>query len=347
MSQGGEIGGGARDVTRMSVWQLVLLPVLAFIGMAFGMLLDVEEPCKSSLLARFDVPCKSREFASTPQFHIWLLILCASAAVWALAGAFLVGFWRTRRRALRLRPGDYVSIFVAVAALALPSFVLLSVLAGVQRGPLSFEDLPESDQFPLTHHKTKILLIVSIALLISAAAIMCMWAIAIAMNRLRPGRPGQPKPQSTDLKKFLGLRRDLGALLGLNGLLIGLGTLSAGALRNAVLAANSEPYVDSHPDEKLEFASEYVVVYGLFFTGLLAIAFVPGFLAMRSAGARLRDAAIDLPAPSDPDFDEAIAKRKALDVLLETNLSATASFKAAVVIFTPLAGSLLALVLPR
>lgn len=174
-------------------------------------------------------------------------------------------------------------------------------------------------------------MVVAIGLVIGFAAIAGTWATAMLLNRLRPENP----PTREDLERFLALRRDLTSLLAVAGALIGLATLATGALRLAVLAT-----------DRLQFASEYVVAYGLFFTGLLAIGFAPAFLAMRGAGARLRDSAHPLTAPNDADFTEVIAKRAALDVILETNLSASATFKAGVAILTPLAGSMLGLVLP-
>jgi hypothetical protein len=50
--------------------------------------------------------------------------------------------------------------------------------------------------------------------------------------------------------------------------------------------------------------------------------------------------------PNDDNFADVIARRATLDAVLETNLSASATFKAGVAILTPLAGSLVSLALP-
>jgi hypothetical protein len=47
-----------------------------------------------------------------------------------------------------------------------------------------------------------------------------------------------------------------------------------------------------------------------------------------------------LRGPSDATFFDVVEKRSKLDDLLQTNLSATTTFKAGVAIFTPLAASL-------
>jgi len=54
----------------------------------------------------------------------------------------------------------------------------------------------------------------------------------------------------------------------------------------------------------------------------------------------MREATYPLPDPSDATFFDVVEKRSKLDDLLQTNLSATMTFKAGVAIFTPLAASL-------
>jgi hypothetical protein len=103
----------------------------------------------------------------------------------------------------------------------------------------------------------------------------------------------------------------------------------------------------AHPRcTELVFAREYVLEYGLFFTGLLAIAYAPSFLAMRRAGLRLRNKTYPMLAPGSANFFERLEERRRLDEFLQTNLSANANFKAGVAILTPLAGSVVSLLLP-
>ena len=78
----------------------------------------------------------------------------------------------------------------------------------------------------------------------------------------------------------------------------------------------------------------------------MGLAFAPSYLFMRRAGAALRDWSYPLPGPQDPTFFDIVEKRNSFDVLLQTNLSATATFKAGVAILTPLAASLLSTNLP-
>ena len=68
---------------------------------------------------------------------------------------------------------------------------------------------------------------------------------------------------------------------------------------------------------------------------------------MKAAGERIRDKGAELVAPCDKTFVDVIARRRALEDLLQLNLSASASLKAGVAILTPLAGSLVALLIGK
>jgi len=60
----------------------------------------------------------------------------------------------------------------------------------------------------------------------------------------------------------------------------------------------------------------------------------------------VRDCAYPLRGPTDPSFADVVTQRKTLDELLQTNLSASATFRAGVAIITPLGGSLISPLLP-
>jgi len=292
---------------------------------------------------------QSKAFISTPQFLVWVLILCAQAAFWVLALGFVLA--TVYRRALELRHrGVFTPWLVTEIAVAAALVMLLAVafgLAGRFKFPgiakTGFKHIPSGDEWPLTHHTLKLPVLLGVALLVGVVALIGMWIVGLALDAL-----GRDTPVGAgDIGRFLGLRTDLNALLAVAGTIIGLGTLATGALRQAILAANNEPFFKKHPQLQLEFDPVYVLAYGLFFTGLLAIAFAPTFVAMREAGTRLRDHAYPMVAPSDPSFREVNERRRALEELLQVNVSATATFKASVAILAPLAGSLVALLLPK
>lgn len=287
---------------------------------------------------------KSKAFIATPQFLLWWLILCGQAAVWTLCGGLLWATVSRRMRALR-RAGALPTPTLAGlgAALAIvvvlatgPSFYLRGTFYGIESIPQG----PIPRHFPLVHYATKLSVMVGIGLLLTLLAMVGMLATALAFQGLRPQQP----PDQHDLRCFLVLRDELARLLAIAGLLVALAALTTITLRLAVLAVAHD--VAFRQDEiPLQYAPGYIVAYGLLFSGVLALAFAPSFMAMRAAGARLRDNAHPLPAPADPQFGDVVLRRRALDELLQTTLSASSTFKVAAAILTPLVGGLASLVL--
>jgi hypothetical protein len=317
---------------------------------------------------------ESSAFVSTPQFVLWLLILCGQAAIWVGAASLVFATVRRRLRHLRWRRALDGTAIAAITSAALALLLVAVVFNfGTRFGlfeRVANSQIPRGEQWPLTDHETKMPGLAAVGFLIGFAAIAGMWLTTLALEDVARNA----RPRASWVKHFIGLRTELTTLLAIAGVLIGLATLSSGALREAVLAANDEPHyrnailgcladkpgltdataraelaslLSAYPEcRELVFDRRYVVAYGLLFTGLLAIAFAPSFVAMRRAGARLRDRTYPLPNPQDATFFEVVQKRRSFDELLQTNLSAGATFKAAVAIATPLAASLVSTLVP-
>jgi hypothetical protein len=166
---------------------------------------------------------------------------------------------------------------------------------------------------------------------VGVGAIIGVWLVGFAFRELSRDR----FPSARTLTHFLQLRDELNVLLAIVGAIVGLGTLATGALRNAVVAVG------------VRFPSQYVLIFGLYYSALIALAYAPSYVAMRAAGEAIRERSAPLVSPLDPTFADVVAKRKTLDELMQLNLSATSSFKAGVAILTPLAGSLVALLIGK
>jgi hypothetical protein len=331
------------------------------------------------VLRDWDATLESRAFVHTPQFAMWLLILGAQAAIWIGSAAFVVVTVRRRWHDLRRRgalPGRAALVAPAVAVALLALLLNFGPSLGIYEDIRS-ASFPTDSGWPLSSHTSKVRPLVGAGLLIGLLAIAGVWLTTVGFADLAR----HAAPRASVVRRFIALRAELTTLLAVAAVLVGLGTLSTGALREAVLAVGDEPVyrdratgcleqqlagtgeppaevrrrVRAELDELLEgypecaqvsFDREYVLAYGLLFSALLAIAFAPTFFAMRRAGARLRDCSFPLPQPRDPAFFDVVAKRSSFDALLQTSLSATATFKAAAAILTPLVASLVSTYLP-
>jgi len=346
-----------------SVALLVLAGVIAVAAVPFW------------ILRRADATPASEAFVSSPEFVVWVLIVCGQAAVWVGAAAYVIT--TVVRRVRDLRAHDALP-FAAVAAIVIAAVgvVLVTVLLlfGDRLGLYpDFEGprgLPQGAEWPLYAHQAKVTLFVATAMLIGVVAIGGMWLTAVGFAEL--GRGG---PASTHrVERFVALRAELSTLLAITALIIGLATLASGALREAVLAENRLPayrdaaigciaddsgesattvrarlreFSDSYPEcLEWQFDRRYVLAYGVLFSAVLALAFAPAFVVMRRAGDGLRDDTYALRDPSDAEFFVVVEKRRAFDALLQTNLSSTVVFKAGAAILTPLAASLVSTLVP-
>lgn len=102
-----------------------------------------------------------------------------------------------------------------------------------------------------------------------------------------------------------------------------------------------------------------MLVFGLYFSGLLALAYAPAQVTLQQVGrnlvSRITGASSSAsngdepPAGTSPTFAERVIAREEvrtkLEAALQINLATTETFKSSVAIFTPLAGSLVALLL--
>jgi hypothetical protein len=112
--------------------------------------------------------------------------------------------------------------------------------------------------------------------------------------------------------------------------MVGLGTLTKGALRQAFLATGGNPKL---------FPAEYVLIHGAYFSALLALVYVPTHALLAEVGDRLVDAVFPALSP-DLDLRKSAGwqtDRKALEDLLQVGTAATDDLRASLSILAPLA----------
>ena len=259
-----------------------------------------------------------REFSRTGPFVLWAGLMGAQTALWALVLAWLVpSVGRLRTRYGRENRTEVVASTAMILA------IIVVVAVG---GPLA-SSWP--DYVP--HHAVKVGLITLVGALVGLVAARGVWFVHGGLKQLAAEDLGTDKA----LKTFLALQNDLHRFLGTMGAILGLIILSAGAQRRAVLAY--APGTD--------YGYELVLVYGFFFSILVAAVYLPTHLTLTSVGISIRDAFFPAVSPTSPEWEDRMAKREKLGGQLELQVGALGRFKASAAILTPLAGSLIGLVL--
>jgi hypothetical protein len=330
----------------------VALPAAAFAFAAYGLLQGIGTKTAPA----------SRAFASTSQFWTWCLVVCTQSALWAWALVVALPIlWRHLRHESQGARLKIAFLAFVLTALGVASATSLGLRPGAKA--LGLRHIPFGGlslrQVPFASYQFKADVLVGGGLLVAFVTCLAGASVALTLNRFHiRGRPSQQ-----DLRCFMTLRGDLTTLLGVLGALLAVSTLATGALRSAMLAVDTNPayirlrhtyeYRKAHMlsvahtprAPVLEFAQQYVLAYGLVCAVLLTIIFLPSFLALRAAGACVRDGVCELPGPAEPCFHDVVLQRKRLDKVLQTSLSGNPTVKAGAAVLAPLAASAVSLLL--
>jgi hypothetical protein len=138
------------------------------------------------------------------------------------------------------------------------------------------------------------------------------------------------------INDFLTLRSQLQRLLVINGIIIGLSTLSAGAMREALKSVTGiEP-----------IPKEYVLVYGTYFSSMLALAYFPAYIRSVQAGEKILEFHYPLekiPLPKTGDDHDVLwyEQRHHLRAFLEIDPATSLNIIRSFSIFSPVIGSII------
>jgi hypothetical protein len=271
---------------------------------------------------RLDWPSRNVEFARNGSFLLYMFLIVGQVAVWPVAVGWLWSDLRALARGWRRNARELAESLVIVA---LASWAGLLAAAF---GPKVPDYLP--------HHREKLLLISGLGWIAGSVAASGIWLLHGEMKELL----AHPVPGPRELEELLALRDRLQRFLAVSGSIIGLAILGAGAERNMISAYTADFHATGG------FPIEYVLIYGLFFSALLALVYFPTHLTLQALAARLRDRYAPVPdIDADGAWVEEWRRRGLLEDALSMKVGASASFKTGVAILTPLIGSLTGLLL--
>lgn len=150
---------------------------------------------------------------------------------------------------------------------------------------------------------------------------------------------GGINPPNENVKLLVDSKQRLEHLLMAAGTIIGAATLATGALRSALIVYKNEADIG--------FPKEYVLLYGLIYSMFLAAVYLPVYLKLQKKGRELRDRLIPIPKGDQESWAGWYSNRKALDDLLQLQLNPVASLFSGISILTPLAGSIVGLLIGK
>jgi hypothetical protein len=295
---------------------------LAFGGLVLaGVILFAEEVASLFGLGRGFIDDEP-EYVRRPQTLLWLLLIATQVALWAALLA------RIRDRVEGLRAGSEGSRRRSQAyALALIAPVTLWQLA-------AFVSLHRTWPFP--GQSVKISLVTALALGVASVAAVGVARIYTIAEKAEARAGDGALAERID--GYLALRHALDRLLGAMAAIVAAGVLATGALRNAVLSWET---TRDHPRPPGEvFPQEQVLLFGLFFTGLLALLAIPAYDRLHTLGEKLRERHVEQAVPDANDWKGRAEERATVDRLLRLEGAGLGGFRAGAAILAPLATSL-------
>jgi hypothetical protein len=269
-------------------------------------------------------PGRSRDVAETGSFVLWASLICAQTALWALLLAWLLP---TVRRLGAEYWSENANEIVWSAAAILVIVVLVAIVPPLTR---SFPNY-------LPNHAVKLAFLTILGGLVGLVPACGIWLVHGGLKRL--GRDVDRNEDS--IRTYLALEARLHRFLATLGAILGLLILTTAALRRVVVE-----YATKYTHETAaDFPYEYVLLYGLLFSLLVAAVYLPTHLTLIRVGRSLVDSFFPGVSPTHPEWEERMAKREKLTAALQLGVGPFARLRTSAAILTPLLGSLTGLLL--
>jgi hypothetical protein len=293
-------------------WNPTLTLLLAFLGASGAVLL---------ILAGYDDTADSRLFVASQGFLVWVSVIAVQTAFWAVV---TVPLWREVLHAFKqAEPAPTIWVIPAVFVLLLIALAVGSPARGLD--------------WPLVGHHLKVWILTAAAAI--AVGVPAIFGIGIVQDRVRRQTAG--RQDTSDIRLAVEARAQTKRFLGLAGATIGLAVLASGALQRAVVPM----FV-----EETDLPSSSALLYGAFFTAILAVVYLPAHLSLRRLCADLRDVwypMADMPDPTDDGFATWLDGRKRIDGLTQLDMTVSQQLQAAIFVFTPLLSGILGSLVPK
>jgi len=281
----------------------------------------------------------SQGFGDLPEFYAWATIIGGQTGIWVLVAA---QGWML----LKELPSRYPPTFsftwlprFSYGLLGLALFFLGLLLQVPREGS------------PLPGHHIRLLFLSLLGFLAAGPSLIGIWRVQLVLDGDVAERTAQVRRPLTWsaverdlLERLILLRSLLQKFLGGLGTILAALTFATGALRNAVVAWKTSAPPPPHA-ALFDVPLIYVVTYGLFFTLVVALIYLPVYGSIERAGQDFVDAVCPVPTDNAPSA-EWQALRDRLSKQLQLGIRAEDSLKSGVSILAPLLATLLPILLP-
>lgn len=262
---------------------------------------------------------ENESFVESAEFEIWRVLLASNLSIW-IGSIPLQTRWfkQAHKTAGSGRRGFWIAFTEFVIVILV--IVMVLWMARGDAGP------------PLEHATLRLVIVQTVGIVVSGFSVM---GLLIVGNAARTHPVSWESPDTTNANRILHFRKFNRRFLALLGGFIGLSVLATGALRDAEVAAG------------IMFPSENVVLYGAFFTALVAALYVPAYAAVESLAMRMLDKAFPIPTIGLSDYSpgnavDQMQGREVYSNTLKVGGTAKGNLEGVLLVFTPLLTALFA-----
>jgi hypothetical protein len=292
------------------------------LGFLFGMLTMTWEVALSAL----GTGPPADPFFRSPEAMVWIFLIAAQFSFWSSAVPFQWHGRSTVKHEFQIRFNTEIAakLVVAIALFAVPASLMAHALPATH----------------LPHHHAKSLLVNLLGVVVALVSVEGIWYVRAALS----SRPWNATADAggarakDDVRSYLVLRDSLQLFITFLGAMIGLATLAKGAARHSFVATGGPPG---------DYPPEFVLLYGAYFTGLLALVYIPTYTRLVTVGQTILDTAFPFTSP-DVELTKLAdwqSHRKSLEELLQLRATALDNLRASVSILAPLASSAISILL--
>jgi hypothetical protein len=265
-------------------------------------------------------PESAESFTATGPYFLWVSLLCAQAALWPLVA---IAIAESLRVLWPFGEDSWARVALATCSIAVV-WGLVSVASVLARTSSGYE-------IPFPHFGEKLAVFLGVGGAVAISALLGMVLVHVGLTRLALNVSSEAADDRC-INDLLLLREHLQRLLAIEGAIIGAAVLAYAALRNAVLADSPEQ----------PFPPELILIYGGAFSIALGLAWAPIYALLVAVGSKLCDSAVG-ERGAEESWADWHHRRISFVGAIGLNTSATASFRSALAILTPLGSALLGL----
>jgi hypothetical protein len=260
------------------------------------------------------------------EFQLWAVLICTLYAIVFIIAPTLFQYVRKLSQHFK---GNWIMIVVIL--IVVMGLFSLEFFVGSIYEPATYQEGEAKQLLEFGIIIKIILLVAGVEILIGLPVVIgILLTLSAVKDKMKEIRGDQG---NRNILWYIEHRDMLQKLLWIAGSVLGISILTTGALSKFISSFG------------IDYPMYLVLAYGISFTSILAILYIPAYFSLNKLGFHLRDILFPLPEPNSDSWMEITSKRKSLEELLELRTSIGQNVLSDIPIMAPLLGGLISTLL--